>query len=90
MLKFALPDVLLVTALPAVAQAQSPAPQPQAAPAAKPNPLDKVVCKTEEVIGSRLNSQRVCLTVREWQEQSDANREALERLQQGQGNVPSG
>ena len=87
MLKYVSLAVLLASAAPVVAG--TAAPQSQTAPAAKLNPLDKVVCKTEEVIGSRLNTQRVCMTVREWQEQAEANREATERMQLGQGTIPS-
>ena len=88
MLKYASLAVLLVAAAPAVAQTAPPT-QAQAAPKAAPNPLDKMICRTEEVIGSRLNTQRVCMTLREWKEQADANREATERMQLGQGTVPS-
>ena len=73
---------------PAMSQGSAPPTQPGAKPAV--NPLDKVVCRTEESLGSRLNRKRVCLTVREWREQSEASREATERLQQGQGVIPSG
>lgn len=62
-----------------------------AAPAAKENPLDKVVCRTEETIGSRLKKHKVCATVREWQEMEAASRQELELYQQrGQTVVPSG
>ncbi len=89
MLKYASLAVLLVAAAPAVAQTAPPT-QAQPAPKAAPNPLDKMICRTEEVIGSRLNTQRVCMTAREWKDQSDDTRQAVERIQQGQGNVPSG
>jgi hypothetical protein len=90
MLKYASLVILLGAAVPAAAQTPAP-PQPQtAAPAPKQNPLDKVVCRTEDTLGSRLSAHRVCATVREWQDQQQENRDALEKLQQGQGNVPSG
>ena len=89
MLRFAPLAVLIAVAVPAAAQTAAP-PPPTANAKAKPNPLDKVVCKTEEVIGSRLNTQRVCMTVREWQDQADDSRQALEKIQQGQGVTPSG
>ena len=79
----------MLAAGPAFAQAAPPA-QSQVAEA-KPNPLDKVVCRTEETLGSRLKKHRVCATVREWQEQQQANREAVEMQQQrGSSVVPSG
>ncbi|MDL2341153.1 MAG: hypothetical protein QFB89_07475 [Pseudomonadota bacterium] len=80
--------ILAVIAVPALAQ--TPAPTPQVAEA-KPNPLDKVVCRTEETLGSRLGGHKVCATVREWQEQQQENRDAVELIQQkGQSTVPSG
>jgi hypothetical protein len=89
MLKYASLAVLLATTAPALAQTAAPA-QPQTAAPAPKNPLDKVVCKTEETMGSRLGAHRVCATVREWQDQAQENRDAVEKIQQGQGNVPSG
>lgn len=88
MMKF-VPFILLAAASPAVAQ--TAAPQPQTQPAAQPakkDPLDKVVCKTEQTIGTRLGGHRVCATVREWQEQQQANREALEKIQQQLTQIP--
>lgn len=88
MLKY-VPLLLALAAGPAVAQTAPPA-QPHAA-ADKINPLDKVVCRTEETVGSRLKKHKVCATVREWQEQQQENREAVDLYQQrGQAVVPSG
>ena len=74
-------------AAPAIAETTvPPAPQTQAAPS-KPDPLDKIVCKADDTSGSRLKRHKVCATVREWQEQQQENRDALELLQQkGQAN----
>ncbi len=58
-----------------------PAPQPQVAQTAK-DPLDKIVCRTEEGLGSRLNRKRVCMSLRDWKEQADDARNATERMQQ--------
>ena len=85
--------LILAFAAPAMAQtAVPPAPQTQpAAPAAKQNPLDKVVCRTEDTVGSRLKKHKVCATVREWQEMEADMRSAVELYQQrGQAVVPSG
>ena len=86
--------IAALSAISGAALAANPAPQPQQATAAtdakKINPLDKVVCRTEDTLGSRLGGHRVCATVREWQDQQQENRDALEKIQQGQGNVPSG
>jgi hypothetical protein len=40
-----------------------------------------MVCKTIKVTGSRLNSQRVCMTVAEWAEERRQTRQGVERLQ---------
>lgn len=45
------------------------------------NPNERVICKKEDVIGSRLASKEVCLTAREWQERKEADREQLEKIQ---------
>lgn len=76
--------IYLVLSVPALAQTTSPPPvlpSPQAAPAQKANPLDKVVCRYEETIGSRLKKHKVCATVREWQEQEAENRAATQAMQ---------
>ena len=52
--------------------------------------VNRVVCKKQEEIGSRLGAKKVCLTVKQWQEQADANREDVERIQQNTGTRPSG
>ncbi len=84
----ALALLLVGTAQPAFAQ--TAASQPRAAKSTSADKLDKIVCQTEESLGSRLNVKRVCKTVREWREEAEGSREALERIQQGQGTVPSG
>lgn len=41
------------------------------APAAKKeDPGDRIVCRTEEEIGSRLRKKKTCLTVAQWRELS--------------------
>ena len=47
---------------------------------AKDSP-DKMVCKKEETIGSRLAAKNVCLTEREWQQVADQSREHTEKIQ---------
>ena len=49
-----------------------------AASAAKPaDPLEKVVCRREQVTGSLFDGPRICHTVREWRRmQNDAQEEA--------------
>ena len=68
-------------------------------PAAEPAPIvvqntksevNRIVCKKQEEIGSRLGAKKVCLTVKQWQDQADASREDIERIQQNTGTRPSG
>lgn len=89
MLKYA--PFLIVLAAAAPATAQAPATQTaDISSEVRKNPLDKIVCRTEEGLGSRLNRKRVCMSVREWKDQADDSRDAVERIQQGQGVIPSG
>lgn len=88
-MKIFLPLALMLMGAAQPASAQTATSQPDAGNAPATNSLDKVRCQKEESLGSRLNVKRVCKTVREWKDQADASREATERLQQGQGTVPS-
>lgn len=74
--------VLTVTAMPAAAQTT-----PAAAPKANSELSDpnRIVCKKEEGIGSRLAAKKVCLTVQEWKDLAEANREHTEKVQQQSG-----
>jgi len=69
--------------------AQTVQPQPLRAATVQTD-VNKVVCKKEEEIGSRLGAKKVCLTVKQWQERADADREEVERAQQQTGTRPSG
>lgn len=89
MLKFVPLAVLAVAATPSVAQTAAPPVQTQAAAPAKPDPLDKIVCRYEETIGSRLKSHKVCATVREWREQQEDNQDAVQRMQQNKHMDPA-
>ena len=79
MLKFAPFIILLAAAAPASAQV-APAPAPQAK--AQADPLAKIVCRTEEGLGSRLNRKKVCLSLRDWKDQADDARNSAEKMQQ--------
>jgi hypothetical protein len=79
MLKYA-PILILLAAAPVAADTSAP-PQTQTAQGSKPNPLDKMVCKTENTLGTRLGAHRVCATVREWKDQEDDNRQAAAAIQ---------
>lgn len=72
--------VLGALAVPATAQ------QPAAATAgqssSKASDADKIVCKREEQIGSRLMSKKVCMTVQEWQARQREDQDSVHKLQQ--------
>ena len=69
---------LLIGAMPAFAQGTQPAQQQPAKPAKDPN---EIVCEKQEVIGSRLASQKVCKTRAEWAEERRTSRMDLDKVQ---------
>jgi hypothetical protein len=80
--------IAVLFAPPAIAQT---APAGQATAKESPsseNDLDRIVCRKEERIGSRLGAKKVCLTVKEWQDLAQANREEVERAQLNTGVRP--
>lgn len=81
MLKFAPVVILLCATAPVAAQAPV-ALASQATAKPQVDPLDKIVCRTEEGLGSRLNRKKVCMSLRDWKEQADDARNATERMQQ--------
>ena len=71
-------------AAPAVAQTL-PSPTTQAVvgvAAAKP-PKERVICRTTETTGSRLNATKQCATQTEWERMYREQRETIERQQSG-------
>lgn len=79
--------VLLAIALPVGAYAQAPAANPSAKPVelaqvAKGDP-NRMVCRSEDTIGSRLRRQKRCMTAQEWYDLHLDDRRALERVQGG-------
>ncbi len=53
--------------------------------------LEKIVCRYEETVGSRLKGHKVCASVREWQEQREQNQDGVRDLQlRGQQNPTGG
>jgi hypothetical protein len=89
MLKYA-PFIALMISAPLAAQAvPAPAAPTQAAPATKVDPLDRIVCRSEETSGSRLKKHKVCATVREWQEQREENRDAVDLYQRKGYSIPN-
>ena len=55
--------------------------KPQAPPAAAADPT-RIICEKVEKIGTRLGSERVCMTSAEWAEQRRLNRQTVEHVQQ--------
>lgn len=84
-----LAGLALVLGSPTIAQT-APADQPivKDSPTADKNDPNRIVCKREEQIGSRLTAKKVCLTVKEWQDLAQANREEVERAQLNTGVRP--
>lgn len=67
------------------AMAQNPTGASASEAAGKASDVNKVVCKREESIGSRLAAKKVCLTVQEWTERERISKDATERWQQSAG-----
>ena len=44
---------------------------------------NKIVCKKEETIGTRLGTRKVCLTAQQWVDKHKEHREFTERIQSG-------
>jgi len=58
-----------------------------AKPAADP---DKVVCRSEETVGSRMRSRK-CMTQRQWEAQDEQTRQYFQDVEdRGGQNIPSG
>lgn len=83
MLKFVyLAGASLVIAPPAAAQTSSAqAPQIQAVASPDSSDVNRIVCRKEETVGSRLAAKKVCLTVKEWQERTAQDRDETDRVQ---------
>ncbi|WP_428684595.1 hypothetical protein [Sphingopyxis sp.] len=61
-------------------------PGPAAAePAGKKKDPNEVVCRKEEVLGSRLQTTKICKTRAEWAEETRENRGNIERAQVQRG-----
>ena len=74
----------LIMASPALSQNTTPARPPQNTNPAKP----KLICETEEEIGSRLGRKRVCHTAEQWQQIKAESRDAIEKYQQQATGTP--
>lgn len=82
----------LLIAPPVAAQtAPLPAAQAQDIPSTDKSDVNRIVCRKQETVGSRLGAKKVCLTVKEWQERTAADREETDRVQRDtQMGTPSG
>lgn len=86
MLKFISATTLLLFCSPALAQIQPAAQQqPQAG---KPKPDNKrLICEDQTEIGSRLATNRVCMTAEQWKQSEQDARDATNQ-QQRQSYIP--
>lgn len=83
--------LMMVAGTPAVAQT-APA-QPTASKeiaSTDSSDVNRVVCRKEEQIGSRLGAKKLCLTVREWRERAELNRDETESVQRRASVRPGG
>lgn len=64
--------------------------QPATQVATAKSDVNKLICKREEQIGSRLGAKKVCLTQKQWTDRAEFDREQTERIQQNTGTRPSG
>jgi hypothetical protein len=95
MLKVAFAAAAALLALPSPSVAQivfddSPAATPAKAGKEAQAGDDKVICRMQEEIGSRLDRKRVCMTAGQWRQYEADNKEKVERLQQTVSTRPSG
>lgn len=69
----------LALPMPLIAQSADPQPEASASPMPTQGTPEKVICKQEKVLGSRVASRKTCLTERQWRERSVQSQEELER-----------
>jgi len=74
---------LLLTVTPAVAQNQPPANAASQAPRDSKDGENRVICHTEEQIGSRLASKKVCMTAAQWKEHEQQVHDQLDQMHMG-------
>ena len=69
----------LMTTL-AVLAVAAPAAADPAPPKSKLDP-ERIICRTDNVIGSRLQSVKVCMSARKWADFSHDQRKSIEKMQ---------
>jgi hypothetical protein len=89
MLKYAFLSAVAVSVAVSATAQTNVQPQPVQA-ATAPSDVNKLICKKEEEIGSRLATKKVCLTLQQWQERAAQDREQTEHVQQGARGPSSG
>jgi hypothetical protein len=82
-LTLALPAPLLAQSADTAAPAATPS--PAATPDATKDDADKLICKREKTLGSRIATGKTCLTRREWQARANAAREQMETRNRATG-----
>ncbi|MEJ5975781.1 hypothetical protein WG901_03995 [Novosphingobium sp. PS1R-30] len=70
---------LLLTAVPAFAA--EPGPTPSATPGAPEAVDDKLICRRQVVVGSRLPGPKVCRTRAQWDGNNRDDQDAIRRVQ---------
>jgi hypothetical protein len=63
--------------LPAILLALAPAPQAATPPQA---PREKLVCRKQDTTGSRLASQKICMTKAQWEERTRTDERTINNL----------
>jgi hypothetical protein len=71
---------LAVIPVPSFAQPQTQVALAAPKPSAKSD-VDKVVCRMQDEIGSRLRAHKVCMTVGQWRENEREYKEHLQEMQ---------
>jgi hypothetical protein len=66
-----------------------PVPVPPAKIAKSKSDLDKVICRSQDTLGSRLQAHQVCMTLEQWQQYQYDNRDKAAEMQGLSGLAPS-
>ena len=67
------------------AQQQPSSQNAQQQPSSRKDEMNQVVCETQEVLGSRIATQRICKTRAQWLEDRRADRMEIDRVQTQRG-----
>jgi hypothetical protein len=77
----ALAFIALMIGAPALAQTADAPVQTATAPALEKSKSDRMICKDNEELGTRLKRNRTCKTAAEWNAERQNNREWLQHMQ---------